>query len=98
MATGSTLTKEDVLARSISVLNSFAKKTSGDQIVPETEFIKDLGMDSLDYNDALVALEEEFDIVFDDKAANEIRSVGQCVDYVLANYMPTQETLDHEIR
>ncbi|GME74391.1 unnamed protein product [Ambrosiozyma monospora] len=98
LATGSTLTKEDVLARSISVLKTFDIKQNADTITPQTEFIKDLGMDSLDYNDALVALEEEFDVVFDDNTANEIKSVGQTVDYILKNYLPAQELLDKEIR
>ncbi|KAG7816827.1 hypothetical protein KL942_003954 [Ogataea angusta] len=94
----SSLTKEDVLARSISVLNSFELKVPSNSIGMETEFIKDLGMDSLDYNDVLVALEEEFDVVFDDNVANEIKSVGECVDYVLKSYTPAQESLDPEIR
>ncbi|KAH3670926.1 hypothetical protein OGAPHI_000637 [Ogataea philodendri] len=81
----SSLTKDDVLARSVSVLNSFDLKVPADSIGLQTEFIKDLGMDSLDYNDVLVALEEEFDVVFEDNVANDIKSVGECVDYVLKN-------------
>ncbi|GME78523.1 hypothetical protein B5S28_g508 [[Candida] boidinii] len=95
--TGSTLTKEDVLARSIAVLRGFEVKDPN-EINMETDFSKDLGMDSLDYNDALVALEEEFDVVFDDKTANEIKNVGQCVNYILTHYLPAEDLLDREIR
>lgn len=95
---GSMLTKEDVLARTVSVLKSFDLKNSSDKITVDTQFTKDLGMDSLDYNDALVAIEEEFDVVFDDKSANEIRTVGETVDYVIDNYLPEQQDLDKEVR
>ncbi len=98
VSTGSPLTREDVLARTVSVLKSFDLKNSGDKIGLHTQFTKDLGMDSLDYNDALVALEEEFDIVFDDKSANEIKTVGETVNYVLKNYLPEQQDLDKEVR
>ncbi|QOU22931.1 hypothetical protein BRETT_003120 [Brettanomyces bruxellensis] len=98
VSTGSPLTKEDVLARTVSVLKSFDLKNSGDKIGLNTQFTKDLGMDSLDYNDALVALEEEFDVVFDDKSANEIKTVGETVNYVLKNYLPEQQDLDREVR
>lgn len=64
----------------------------------DTQFGKDLGMDSLDYNDALVALEEEFDVVFDDKVANEIKTVGEAVEYIQKNSMPEEDILDKEIR
>ncbi|QPG73201.1 hypothetical protein FOA43_000508 [Brettanomyces nanus] len=97
-STGSSLTKEDVLARTVSVLKTFELKNSTDKIELETQFTKDLGMDSLDYNDALVALEEEFDVVFDDKSANEIKTVGETVSYVLKNYLPEQQDLDKEVR
>lgn len=97
-STGSTLTKEDVLARTVSVLKSFDLKNSENKINLNTQFTKDLGMDSLDYNDALVALEEEFDVVFDDKSANEIKTVGETVSYILKNYVPEQQDLDKEVR
>ncbi|ANZ76097.1 BA75_02564T0 [Komagataella pastoris] len=92
----STLTKEDVLTRSVSVLRGFEVKTK--DIDLQTTFVQDLGMDSLDLNDALVALEEEFDVVFDDKTANEIKTVGEVVDFVLANYLPTEQSINHTIR
>ncbi|ODV94799.1 hypothetical protein PACTADRAFT_50659 [Pachysolen tannophilus NRRL Y-2460] len=92
----SMLTKEDVLARSVQVLKGFDVKTQ--DITMDSKFQQDLGFDSLDANDALVALEEEFDVVFDDKFANEVKTVGEAVDYVLANYIPPQQTLDRALR
>ncbi|AWU75402.1 acyl carrier protein [Pichia kudriavzevii] len=94
----SQLTPESILARSTSVLKTFELKTPEAPITMDTQFGKDLGMDSLDYNDALVALEEEFDVVFDDKVANEIKTVGEAVEYIQKNSMPEEDILDKEIR
>lgn len=94
----STLSKEDVLTRSVAVLKTFEIKTPEQPITLSTQFGKDLGMDSLDYNDALVALEEEFDVVFDDNVANEITTVGEAVEYITKNAMPEEDLLDKEIR
>ncbi|KAG0683134.1 acyl carrier protein, partial [Pichia californica] len=93
----STLSEDDVLKRSISVLKTFELKTPEQPISMSTQFGKDLGMDSLDYNDALVALEEEFDVVFDDKVANEITTVGEAVKYISKNHMPEEDILDKEV-
>lgn len=94
----STLSQQDVLNRSIAVLKTFELKTPEQPITMTTQFGKDLGMDSLDYNDALVALEEEFDVVFYDKVANEITTVGEAVEYIKKNHMPEEDILDKEIR
>lgn len=90
------LTQEDVLTRSIQVLKNFDIKTQ--DIGLETKFQQDLGFDSLDANDALVALEEEFDVVFDDKTANDIKSVGEVVTYVLNNYLPAEQNINESLR
>ncbi|ODQ45449.1 hypothetical protein PICMEDRAFT_17917 [Pichia membranifaciens NRRL Y-2026] len=94
----STLSANEVLKRSVAVLKTFEIKTPEQPITMTTQFGKDLGMDSLDYNDALVALEEEFDVVFDDKVANEITTVGEAVDYIAKNHMPEEDILDKEVR
>lgn len=94
----SSISTNEVLNRSIQVLKTFELKTAEQPITMQTQFTKDLGMDSLDYNDALVALEEEFDVVFDDKVANEITTVGEAVEYIAKNVMPEEDILDKEIR
>lgn len=92
------LSQSDVLNRSIAVLKTFEIKNSNDIITMDTQFGKDLGLDSLDYNDALIALEEEFDVVFDDDVANEIKTVGEAVSYITKNQIPEEDILDKEIR
>lgn len=48
----------------------------------EAFFQKDLGLDSLDTVEALVALEEEFDLEIPDKISDEIKTVGDAIDYI----------------
>jgi acyl carrier protein len=48
----------------------------------ESNFIDDLGADSLDIVELIMALEEEFDIEIPDEEAEKIQSVGDVVDYI----------------
>jgi acyl carrier protein len=55
---------------------------SKDQITPETNFVNDLGADSLDQVELVMELEEEFDINIPDDAAEKIQTVGQAIEYI----------------
>jgi acyl carrier protein len=55
---------------------------SKEQITPETNFVNDLGADSLDQVELVMELEEEFDINIPDDAAEKIQTVGQAVEYI----------------
>jgi acyl carrier protein len=48
-------------------------------------FVNDLGADSLDTVELVMALEEEFDIEIPDEEAEKIQCVGQAVDYIKAH-------------
>lgn len=52
------------------------------EITLESSFIDDLGADSLDIVELIMALEEEFDIEFPDEDAEKISVVGDVVDYI----------------
>lgn len=56
-------------------------------VKPETKFIDDLGADSLDQIEVVMALEDEFEIEIDDEEAEKIMTVQQAVDY-LAQRVP----------
>lgn len=56
-----------------------------EQVVPEASLIDDLGADSLDTVELVMALEEEFETEIPDEAAEKIRSVGQIIDYIKAH-------------
>jgi acyl carrier protein len=52
------------------------------KITPQSKFMEDLGADSLDTVELVMALEEEFDIEIPDEAAEKIVSVQDAVDYI----------------
>ena len=56
-----------------------------DTITMETTFIDDLGADSLDIVELIMALEEEFDMEIPESEAEKITSVGDAVEYIKAN-------------
>ncbi|MGL2721710.1 acyl carrier protein, partial [Helicobacter pylori] len=55
------------------------------QVTPEAEFVKDLGVDSLDVVELLMALEEKFGIEIPDEQAEKIVNVGDVVKYIENN-------------
>lgn len=54
-------------------------------ITMEASFIDDLGADSLDIVELVMALEEEFDIEIPDADAEKVVTVGDVVDYIKEN-------------
>jgi acyl carrier protein len=55
-----------------------------EEIKGESSFIDDLGADSLDTVEVVMALEEEFGIEIPDEAAEKITTVGEAVKYIEA--------------
>lgn len=53
-------------------------------ITMDSAFVDDLGADSLDLVELIMALEEEFDMEIPDEDAEKITSVGDVVDYIKA--------------
>jgi acyl carrier protein len=56
-----------------------------DQVTPEASFMEDLGADSLDTVELVMALEEEFDIEISDEDAEKIQTVQDAIDYITEN-------------
>jgi len=57
-----------------------------DQVTNEKSFVDDLGADSLDTVELVMALEDEFHIEIPDEAAEKITTVQLAVDYAKAHY------------
>ena len=55
---------------------------SKDEVVPDASFTDDLGADSLDLVELVMALEEEFEIEVSDEDAEKIRKVKDIFDYI----------------
>jgi acyl carrier protein len=56
-----------------------------EDVKPNSSFVDDLGADSLDTVELVMALEEEFECEIPDEEAEKITSVQQAIDYVKAN-------------
>ncbi len=55
------------------------------QVVPAAKFVEDLGADSLDTVELVMALEEEFDIEIPDEMAEKIATVGDAIGHIQNN-------------
>jgi acyl carrier protein len=74
-------TKTSIESRVIKIVCDQMDKTA-DQIKPETDFVQDLGADSLDTVELVMCLEEEFEITIPDEDADNMRTVGSAVEYI----------------
>lgn len=52
------------------------------KVVPNASFVDDLGADSLDQVELIMAMEEEFDIEIPDEDAEKLKTVQDAIDYV----------------
>lgn len=57
---------------------------SADEVKPEAKLVDDLGADSLDLTELIMAMEEEFDIEIADDDAQKIQKVQDAIDYIEA--------------
>ncbi|EAW08070.1 acyl carrier protein [Aspergillus clavatus NRRL 1] len=78
------LNKEEVEGRIVNLLKSFDKVSDASKINGASHFSNDLGLDSLDTVEVVMAIEEEFSIEIPDKEADTIHSVDKAVEYILA--------------
>lgn len=53
-----------------------------DDITMDTSFTEDIGADSLDLVELVMALEQEFDLEIDDEEVEKIKTVGDAVRYI----------------
>lgn len=62
----------------------------------EASFVDDLGADSLDTVELVMALEEEFDTEIPDEEAEKIRTIQQAVDYIKQHQAATEDSDETE--
>ncbi|MGA0241405.1 MAG: acyl carrier protein [Candidatus Marinamargulisbacteria bacterium] len=76
------ITKEDVYKKVKAVIVE-QLGVSEDEVTEEAAYSEDLGADSLDTVELVMALEEEFSTEIADEEAEKLTTVGKTVDYVL---------------
>lgn len=75
------LDKHDVLQRVLDVVKNF-EKVDANKVTAESHFVNDLGLDSLDVVEVVMALEQEFVLDIPDHEAEKIQSIPEAVEYI----------------
>ena len=75
------LSKEEIETRVVKIVSE-QLGVEQDKIKPEAKFMDDLGADSLDTVELVMALEDEFDCEIPDEEAEKITSVGEALSYI----------------
>ncbi|KAI3449022.1 hypothetical protein Pfo_005687 [Paulownia fortunei] len=75
------LDKKEVVDRVLDVVKSFPK-VDPSKVTPDVHFQKDLGLDSLDTVEIVMALEEEFKLEIPDQEADKIDSCSLAIEYI----------------
>ncbi|XVE90667.1 hypothetical protein DITRI_Ditri20bG0095500 [Diplodiscus trichospermus] len=78
---GSFLDKSEVTDRVVSVVKNFQKVDPG-KVTPNAHFQNDLGLDSLDTVEVVMALEEEFGFEIPDNEADKINTINLAVEFI----------------
>ena len=76
----------EVAGRVVGVIKNF-DKVSGDKVTDTAKFTDDLGLDSLDAVEVVMAIEDEFAIEIPDAEADKIQSVADAVEYISSHPM-----------
>lgn len=80
------LDKNDVLTRVLEVVKNF-EKVDASKVTPESHFVNDLGLNSLDVVEVVFAIEQEFILDIPDHDAEKIQSITDAVEYISQNPM-----------
>jgi len=77
--------ERDELLKKVKAIVADKLSISEDQITEEASFIEDLGADSLDTVELVMALEEEFSLDIPDEDAEKLTTVGKAMDYIVGH-------------
>lgn len=86
------MNNEETLARILHIVEVHLNKTG---LKPTDRFIEDLGFDSLDVVEVLIAVESAFDIIIDDDSVVEVSTINELSECVAAQlFMLLYDTVD----
>jgi len=75
------MSRDDIIKK-VKEITSEQLGVDESQITPEAKFVDDMGADSLDTVELVMALEEEFDLEISDEEAEKLTTVQKVVDYI----------------
>ena len=77
--------ERDELLKKMKVIVADKLSISEDQVTESASFIEDLGADSLDTVELVMALEDEFSLDIPDEDAEKLTTVGKAMDYIIGH-------------
>ena len=77
------MTKEQVLAK-VKAVVAEKLNVGEDQVTTEARFVEDLGADSLDQVELIMALEDDFELKIPEEEAEQLTTVGTAIDYIIS--------------
>ena len=77
------MTKEEILAK-VKTVVAEKLNVGEDQVTSDAKFVEDLGADSLDQVELIMALEDDFNLKIPEDEAEQLTTVGSAVEYILS--------------
>lgn len=75
--------KEEILAK-IKTVVAEKLNVGEDQVTLDAKFVEDLGADSLDQVELIMALEDDFELKIPEEEAEKLATVGDALDYIVS--------------
>lgn len=77
------MTKDEILAKVKGVVAD-KLNVGEDQVTADAKFVEDLGADSLDQVELIMALEDDFELKIPEEEAEQLSTVGAAVEYIVS--------------
>lgn len=76
------MTREEILAK-VKAVVAEKLNVGEDQVTTDAKFVEDLGADSLDQVELIMAMEDEFELKIPEEEAEKLDTVGSAVNYIV---------------
>ena len=77
------MTREEILTK-VKTVVAEKLNVGEDQVTEDAKFVEDLGADSLDQVELIMALEDDFELKIPEEEAEQLVTVGAAIDYIVS--------------